>query len=112
MTEREPFSFEIERTGARVTVRPEGELDLATAPGLEAEVERITGAELIVFDLRELAFIDSTGLQVILRAEAAARRDGVEFAVVRGPRAVDRLFGVMNLEQRLRVVDDPSELSR
>jgi anti-sigma B factor antagonist len=109
--EPRPFSFHIDRAGARVTVRLEGELDLATAPAFEAEVERIEGAELVVFDLRELTFIDSTGLQVILRADAATRRDGVEFAIVRGPRAVERLFGVMNLEQRLRVVDDPSELS-
>jgi anti-sigma B factor antagonist len=111
MTEHRPFRFEIDRDAGRVTVRPEGELDLATAPLLEAQVERIEGAERVVFDLRELTFLDSTGLQVILRAEAAARRDGVEFAVVRGPRAVERLFSVMNLEQRLRVVGDPSELA-
>jgi anti-anti-sigma factor len=111
MTQPRPFTFAIDREGGRVTVRPVGELDLATAPGLEAEVERIEGAECVVFDLRELTFLDSTGLQVILRAEAAARRAGVEFAVVRGPRAVERLFSVMNLEQRLQVVGDPSELA-
>jgi anti-sigma B factor antagonist len=111
MTEHRPFSVQVDRSGGRVTVRLEGELDLATAPLLEAEVERIDGAAPVVFDLRELTFLDSTGLQVILRAEAAARRAGVEFAVVRGPRAVERLFSVMNLEQRLRVVGDPSELA-
>src|SRR5688500_13747783 len=103
MDEHRPFRFDVDRSGGRVTVRPAGELGLATAPLLEAEVERIEGAASVVFDLRELTFLDSTGLQVILRAEAAARRAGAEFAVVRGPRAVERLFDVMNLGQWLRV---------
>jgi hypothetical protein len=29
--------------------------------------------------------------------------------VVRGPRAVERLFSVMQLHQKLRIVDDPAD---
>ena len=38
------------------------------------------------------------------------RAKGVPLAVVRGPRAVERLFSVMQLDRRLRIVDDPAEL--
>ena len=62
-------------------------------------------------DLRKLAFLDSTGLESIIRLDAVARREGFEFAVVRGPRAVERLFAVMQLDRRLTIVDDPAELS-
>ena len=100
-------------SGARVEITVEGELDLATAPQLHAEFERVAGIdglELVVVDLRRLEFIDSTGLEAILRFESSARTDGVELAVVRGPRAVERLFSVMQLDRRLRIVDDPAEL--
>ncbi len=86
---------------------------MATAPQLHAEFERVAaidGLELVVVDLRRLVFIDSTGLEAILRFESSARADGVELAVVRGPRAVERLFSVMQLDRRLRIVDDPAEL--
>jgi len=38
------------------------------------------------------------------------RTGGAEVAIVRGPRAVERLFAVMQLDKRLRIVDDPAEL--
>ena len=64
----------------------------------------------MVVDLRELEFLDSTGLETILRLEANLRAKGVALAIVRGPRAVERLFAVMQLDRRLRIVDDPAEL--
>ena len=90
-----------------------GELDLATAPQLDAELARVAdgdNVERVVVDLRELVFLDSTGLESIVRFDAAARARGIDLAVVRGPRAVERLFAVMQLDQRLRIVDDPAQL--
>jgi hypothetical protein len=34
----------------------------------------------------------------------------VDVAVVRGPRAVERLFAMMQLDRSLKLIDDPSEL--
>ena len=55
-----------------------GELDMANAKALEDELSRIeaTNVARIVLDLGELEFIDSTGLAVIVRADARARKDG------------------------------------
>ena len=86
---------------------------MATAPQLEAEFERVgalEGVELAVVDLRELAFLDSSGLEAIVKFEARSRAAGVEVGLVRGPRAVERLFAVMQLDKKLRIVDDPAEL--
>ena len=86
---------------------------MATAPQLQAEFERVSGLDGIeraVVDLRNLAFLDSTGLEAIMQFEARSRARGVEVGLVRGPRAVERLFAVMQLDKKLRIVDDPGEL--
>ena len=113
MTRTPAFRVLTNESGARVEIAIQGELDLATAPQLDAEFERVgalDGIEFVVVDLRELAFLDSTGLEAIVKFDARSRAAGVEVAVVRGPRAVERLFAVMQLDRRLRIVDDPAEL--
>ena len=85
---------------------------MATAPQLTTAFERVSeldGVELAVVDLRNLEFLDSTGLETIMKFEACTRERGVGLAVVRGPRAVERLFSVMRLDQKLRMVDDPAD---
>ena len=113
MTRPPAFRVLTNESGARVEIAIQGELDLATAPQLDAEFERVgalDGLEWVIVDLRELAFLDSTGLEAIVKFDARSRAAGVEVAVVRGPRAVERLFAVMQLDRRLRIVDDPAEL--
>src|SRR5439155_4034554 len=52
----------------RVTVA--GELDLATAEQLEAQLKQVesSGPGTLVLDLRELEFMDSTGLRAVIAA--------------------------------------------
>jgi anti-anti-sigma factor len=98
----------LDRVGSAVVVAVAGELDLATAPILQ---ERISAAEalappLLVLDLRELTFLDSTGLRIVLAADAAARRDARRLVVVRGSDPVHRVFLIALLDKRLELVDD------
>lgn len=59
------------RTGCCDFVHLAGELDLATAPNLEALLDRMTVIpHHLVVDVSELTFIDSTGLHLLLRASA------------------------------------------
>jgi anti-sigma B factor antagonist len=86
-----------------------GELDIASAPQFE---EGLTEAEndapgVLVLDLRGVEFIDSTGLRAVIAADERARSAGRRFVVVRGPAAVERVFSVTQLDQRLDLVDDP-----
>lgn len=102
-----PLSIESRRLphGA-VEVSLVGELDLATLDLLEQELEQITAAEKrVVLDLRRLAFIDSSGLHALLRADRRLSEAGGQLTIVRGPRAVERLFRLTGLDTRLRIID-------
>ncbi|MDQ6750638.1 MAG: STAS domain-containing protein [Actinomycetota bacterium] len=91
-----------------VRLRFSGELDIATAPEVEEELRRLeAGAPpVLVLDLRGLEFMDSTGLRTVVAADTRAREAGRRLVVVRGPAAVDRIFTVTQLDERLEIVED------
>jgi anti-anti-sigma factor len=76
-----------------------GELELGSANTLQAAVARLCAGNLtsLTIDLRKLMFIDSTGLAAIILANKICERDGHDFWLVPGPRAVQRLFEITGL---------------
>jgi anti-sigma B factor antagonist len=95
-SELEPFRCEVDPDRASVHVRPIGELDLDTAPVVDAQLGELwsVGFTRLVVDLRGVRFLDSTGLRLLLTWDAKSRADGVDFAVVPGPTAVQRVLEV------------------
>ncbi len=79
-----------------VSIALEGELDLANAPQLEERLADVEGREptRVVVDLGRLAFIDSTGLRVLLQAHARARQSGRELTLRPGDATVQRVFEI------------------
>jgi anti-sigma B factor antagonist len=101
----------VERRGTAAIVSLSGELDIAAETQAQAALERaMDGAAMLVADLRELDFLDSTGVRVLITAHLRATERGVEFGVVRGGGMVARLLEVTRIDQRFPVVDDPAEL--
>lgn len=88
-----------------------GELDISSAAKVEEELSRleVDRPDLILLDLRGLEFMDSSGLRTIVSADSRAREEGRRLAIVRGPAAVQRIFDVTRLDERLDIVDDPAE---
>jgi anti-anti-sigma factor len=95
------FSVRTERRGATAVVVPTGELDIATAPALEQELEHaFDGAsERVVLDLRELQFIDSSGLRTLLMARRKAASAEADFALVAGDRALERTLEIAGIHK-------------
>jgi anti-sigma B factor antagonist len=85
-----------------------GELDLSTVAKVQEELRRVeAGAPAtLVVDLSKLTFLDSTGLRCIVTADERAREAGRRIVIVRGPDAVQRVFSITRLEERLEMVDD------
>jgi anti-anti-sigma factor len=55
-------------TDHKARVQVEGALDLATRDRFLAEVEASLDAEILELDLRDLEYVDSTGLSAIIQA--------------------------------------------
>jgi anti-sigma B factor antagonist len=96
----------------RVVMHLTGELDLASTPIFERALENVEIGEapLLVLDLDELMFVDSTGLRVILLAHERSRERGQEFAITRGSPQVQRLLSITSVTEHLRVIASPDEL--
>ena len=95
-----------------VHVKLTGELDIASAPGVESrllEVERGEPARVIL-DLTAVRFIDSTGLSMIINADGRARRGGRRLTIVSGEGVPRRILRTVGLHDRLDVVASPEDL--
>lgn len=106
------FDVRSEQRGDTVHIRLSGELDISTAAKVEDELARIepNRPETILLDLRNLAFMDSTGLRLLIAADTRARNQGRKLTIVKGPEPVQRVFRITRLEERLEIVDDvPAE---
>jgi anti-sigma B factor antagonist len=106
------FSVEERNEGSGWVLAVTGELDLRTSPELEERLARVwsAGAELVILDLRQIEFMDSTGLRVLLGAHQRAQESGRRFALVRGADQVDRVLTLTGVRDLLTVVDAPEDL--
>jgi anti-sigma B factor antagonist len=102
-----PFGVTIEQRDDAVHLKLSGELDISTAHLLEDDLHRVEAErpELIVIDLRELAFMDSTGLRLLIMADARAKEEGRRLAIGRGNEMIQRVLHLTRLDERLEVVD-------
>jgi anti-anti-sigma factor len=79
-----------------------GDLDGGSAHALEAEIERLCdeGVTGITLDLRELRYIDLTGVAVIAFRCGLCQKRGYDFSLIPGSRFIHRVFeraGVIDL---------------
>jgi anti-anti-sigma factor len=96
-----------ERDGlARVALK--GELDLSTVSLVRDALQGVGSPAVVVLDLSNLSFLDSTGLRLIVTSAEEVSQDGRRFVIVKGPDAVQRVFSITKLDDRLEIVDDAS----
>jgi len=90
----QPFQADVVVGRDEVVVALAGELDLQSADVLEREVAALhaAGRDRVVIDLREVGFIDSTGLRVLIGLHRTAEHEGRLISLVPGPQPVQRIF--------------------
>jgi anti-sigma B factor antagonist len=111
MSFEDQLSVRSKRTGKVHRITPTGELDLATVPILQEAFETVFsdgGAEMIVVDLTELAFMDSTGLNALLEMYNVCEHAD-RLRVINGSPTVERLFDITGLRKRLPVIDKDTD---
>lgn len=88
-----------------------GELDIATVDDAERRVEEAEAGSppLLVVDLSQLEFVDSSGVRLVLLADDRARGAGRRLAVRLGTGHALRVFQALGLMDKVDVVPvDPA----
>ncbi|WP_347567441.1 STAS domain-containing protein [Actinopolyspora sp. BKK1] len=86
----------------------DGEIDLSTAPRITELIrQRLTAAVLhaLVIDLSEVSFIDTTGAELLIRAQRRAEQRGIELHVVPGAGCVKRILDLTGIDAGLNCHD-------
>jgi anti-anti-sigma factor len=97
----------VEETASAIVVKLRGDLDLGSSDALRA---RLDGAALdgkleIVVDLRELAFLDSSGLRALIVASRSAASNARRFALIPGRDEIQRVFAISGTTDRFEWMD-------
>ena len=109
------FGYETHERGAVALVALHGELDLLSSAELEPELERLVaepGVDVVALDLRDLEFMDSSALRLVVLTERGLREAGRRLVLVRGPQPVQRVFEITRMIDRLEFVDAPEHVRR
>ncbi|MDA0184495.1 STAS domain-containing protein [Solirubrobacter phytolaccae] len=97
----EPFTTEAKQVGKTTLVQVHGELDCSTVPSLEGQMDTVLrdGGGPVVLDLRELEFMDVSGLRLAVRLEARAQLHGQPFSMLEGDGQVARVFELTGMRR-------------
>jgi anti-sigma B factor antagonist len=92
-----------ERSGTTMRITVLGEIDLANAQEFREHVsaDLADDAEIVVLDLTEVSFIDSSGLKALLYAKA---QDGNRLRLIPSP-ALLRLLEITGLHEHLPIIE-------
>jgi len=108
MQVEEPVLRIMERTAADGTVvlTVQGEVDLATVGRLEERLSRACERDGAVrIDLRRVRFLDCLGVRLLVAQHERRLERGCQIDFVAGPPAVQRIFELTGMLERLRFVE-------
>ena len=94
------FAIHAKRDGPVATVAVTGELDVATAPELQAAIAALEpGYEELVIDLAKCSFFASSGISILLDENLRGAEAGFRLMVVKAPPEVQRIFDLTSLDE-------------
>ncbi len=102
------FAMREEVRGAVTTISLLGELDMATAPQLQARIDELiaSGRCRILLDLARLDFCDSAGLNTFIRGDRRCARDGGWLRLTGSRGHVARVLELTGIAEVLSYVDN------
>lgn len=92
-----------EKNGNELTIFVIGRLDTTTAPQLDAELKQsISGVEKLVLDFKDLEYLSSAGLRVLLSAQKVMNKQG-EMVVRNVNETISEIFEVTGFVEILTI---------
>ncbi|MCH2133585.1 MAG: STAS domain-containing protein [Phycisphaerales bacterium] len=100
MDEQANIGIQVDRQGDAIVVRPQGDIDLASSPGLRARLrELIEEAKgRIVVDLSEVPYMDSSGVATLVELLQSCRRAELELFLCQLNERVLSVFQIARLD--------------
>ena len=89
------------------TVRPEGDLDIVTSEEVKRQLAEMVegGSPTVTLDLRDVGFVDSSGLGALVAVHHYAEARGAQLVVKAAPSHVKDLFNLTRLDKLLTIED-------
>ena len=97
------LTLQSHREGDVHTITLIGEMDLSNATAVERELlhAEATDAGTILVDLAGLQFMDSTGIRLLISADARSRADSARLRLTRPPAQVFRVLCIAGIDELL-----------
>ena len=100
------FKLAVHRVDGATVIMLAGDLDLTNAPRLARVVKELTDEPgPVVLDLRDVEFVDSSGVSALLEVERLIEDKHRRLALWRPAGAVTRLLDLVELRSRFRELD-------
>ena len=101
------FEMRVEHRGDSIVLSPRGEFDVSRKREFEERWRRVVTTRMseLIVDLREVTFMDSTALGLVLELWSWSRRAGCDFVVLKAPDRVHSVFETAGLVEALPIVD-------
>ena len=103
------LAVEVRHLGTSVEIAISGELDIASSPAVRRQLADLlrNRPEIAVVDLRNVGFIDSSGIHALLASRTHAIAAGARFVVIRPTGPADRAFALSGLEELFPQMERP-----
>jgi anti-sigma B factor antagonist len=100
------IELSVDRRSDGATLRVGGEIDLTSAPRLDEEIQTLIEQSVtnLTLDLSSVAFMDSTGLRVLLKASKLIEGNGGKVLLREPSEPVRRLLEVSGLDGHFELV--------
>ena len=105
------FAITASRRRELAIVELHGELDIAAQTQLRAGLRRglASGSRLVLVDLRDLSFIEASGLQALVNLRTTCEEHDRRLVLIRGADSIQELFVRCELEPGFQFVEDPRD---
>jgi anti-anti-sigma factor len=100
------FSVSREEHDGEIVLALTGDFDIAAVAPFADATSEIPAGSRVLLDLREVAFMDSSGVRALMNLDVRARAGGFHLALA-GPRPrVRRVLELCGFEDRIPIRDD------
>jgi anti-anti-sigma factor len=109
---RSDFRTEMVSEGSSIVVQVVGEVDITTAPSLQATLELASmSTARVVVDMSRVAFIDAAGITALLTSASLAQANRGELVVRNLSATARRVFDILSMSRCLPLEDEAAASS-